>query len=217
MNLHRFRLPLLLCCRSSSTTKGFTLVELLIAIAVLGILAAIAIPSLLNVIDETKINLLAEQVRQSLKQAQQQAIWEQQTYMVRFRKTSQGLQVDYFPYEPESALQSDVSTDMPPRPSVIPEPQSWRNLNSTISPDQLIFTIPESPNNSLIFTPEGDIQFPSKVFLALGSPDNPRVNTRRCVNVLNSESGGSYFQVDKDLACDANPNLSPYLTPGPSQ
>jgi prepilin-type N-terminal cleavage/methylation domain-containing protein len=216
MNLRWFGLPLSTRCQSSSTTRGFTLVELLIAIAVLGILGAIAIPSLLNIIDETKINLLTEQIRQSLKQAQQQAISEQQTYMVRFRKTSQGLQVDYFPYEPESVLQSDVSNDMPPRPSVIPEPQTWRNLNSTISPDQLIFTMPESPNNSLIFTPEGDIQFPSKVFLALGSPDNPRVNTRRCVNVLNSESGGSYFQVDKDLACDANPNLSPFTRPAPT-
>lgn len=200
-----------------SPDSGFTVLELLIAIAILGILAAIAIPSFLNLIDEAKINLLSEQVRQSLKQAQQQAIVDGQSYAVTLRKTPQGLQVGYSPVTPESNSTPPFMSNSSVAPSPNnPEPQTWQKLNSSISPDQLIVAILDSPSNTLIFTPEGDTEFPGRVFLAMGKQENPRVNTRRCVRVLNSDSGGSYFQIDKDLACDltpntASPNTSPFL------
>lgn len=196
-----------------SSESGLTVLELLIAITILGILAAIAIPSLLNLVDEAKINLLSEQVRQSLKQAQQQAIADGQSYAVTLRKTPQGLQVGYSPVTAESNFTVPFMSNSSVAPSPNnPEPQTWQSLNSSIPPDQLIIAILDSPNNALIFTPEGDTEFPGRVFLAMGEQEKPRVNTRRCVRVLNSDSGGSYFQIDKDLACDLTPNAAPPTT-----
>jgi prepilin-type N-terminal cleavage/methylation domain-containing protein len=207
---HFFLIP----CHSSSHNKGFTLFELLIVVAILSILCAIAIPSFVNLVDETRINLLTEQVRQSLKEAQRQAILDRSYYKVTFRKTEQGLQVSYSPTDSTPVNSGNIphSNDTPF--SVPPEPQTWRKLTSSIPPNQLIFTIPDSPNNTIIFTPQGDIEFSSKVFMAMGNLQEPRVNTRRCVSIINSDSGGSYFQIDKDLACDANPNGAPFMLPG---
>lgn len=193
---------------SLSTNQGFTLLELLIAIAISGILVAIVVPSFLNLVDQTKINLLAEQIRQSLKEGQWLAISEGQSYSVYFKKTPQGLQVGYAPAaEPDS--QGIASNGTSP-----PEPESWRNLSSSIPPEQLVFTIPGPSNNKITFLPEGEIEFPSLVFIAMGTSEHPRVNTRRCISVNNSESGGSYFQVDKDLACNLSPNISPTQVDG---
>ncbi len=211
MKLHGFKLALSSARRASPSNQGFTLVELLIAIAVLGILAAIAIPSLLNLVNQTKINLLAEQIRQSLKQAQQQAISEEQSYSVTFRQMPQGLQVKYSPADSQPELQGIKSSNPPLAKSPVrSKAGTWQNLSSSIPLDQLIFSVTDLPNNTITFTPEGDIEYPTKVFLALGNQAEPRVNTRRCINVTNSESGGSYFQIDKDLACDLSPNASPY-------
>jgi type II secretory pathway pseudopilin PulG len=162
---------------------------------ILGILAAIALPSFLGVLNETKINLLAEQIRQSLKEAQLQAISEQQSYIVQFRKTHQGLQVTRYP---------DGS-----------EPQTWQNLSTSIPPTQLIFEIPESFNGTFTFMPGGDTQYPGKVFLAVGSLEQVQSSTRRCINVMNSQYGGSYFQINKDSACELNPLMAPPLQDAP--
>lgn len=190
---------------------GFTLIELLSAIAILGTLAAITVPSLLNIIDQANINLLAEQVRQSLKAAQQQAISEGYSYRVTFRHTTQGLQVNHSPVNSEEEFPGIMSSSDSPTLSANGEPQTWQNLSTNIPADQLIFSITDSPNNTITFTPEGDTEYHSKIFLAIGNLEQPKVNTRRCVNIVNSESGGSYFQLDKDLACDTAPNASPYL------
>jgi prepilin-type N-terminal cleavage/methylation domain-containing protein len=193
MKLRGLQLVLSIGRQSSPTSKGYTLVELLSVIGILGVLCAIALPSFLGILNQTKINLLAEQVRQSLKEAQLQAISEGQSYIIQFRKTNQGLQVTRYPAGSE--------------------PGTWQNLSANITPNQLLFDIPESPENGFTFTPEGDAQHPGLVFLAMGNLEQPQVNTRRCVNVMNSEYGGSYFQINKDSACHLTPNQDAMMTP----
>jgi type II secretory pathway pseudopilin PulG len=178
-----------------NSSAGYTAIELLVIIIILGILAAIAIPSFLKFLDETKINLLAEQVRQFLRDAQLQAIGDGTSYAIRFQKNDIGLQVARFPLGSE--------------------PQSWTTLSTGISADELIFAMPESPDNTLTFRPQGDAELPGRVFLALGTPEAPKTYTQRCVNVINRYLGESYFEVNKNLACDtsANDTMGPFLSP----
>ncbi|NJN58998.1 MAG: prepilin-type N-terminal cleavage/methylation domain-containing protein [Leptolyngbyaceae cyanobacterium SL_5_9] len=196
MKLHRLRVSGGSDRPSWLLNQGFTLIELLVVICVMGILAAIAIPNFVNLVDQTRVNLLSEQIRQSLKEAQQQAILEGRNQTVHFRKTNSGIQVAQSPYTTE--------------------PGEWRTLSPSIPADRLVFSIPDS-NNSLTFTPEGNIEYEAMVFVALGTDAQPRVSTRRCINVLNQRDGISYVQINQDTACEIAPNISPYLQPAPGE
>lgn len=180
---------------SQPLNQGFTLIELLVVIGVMGILAAIAIPNFINLVNQTRVNLLAEQIRQSLKEAQQQAILEGYNYTVYFRETDAGIQVAQSPY-----------------PTA---PREWKTLSPNIPAEQLIFTIPDSSNNSLTFTPNGNVEYEALVFVAMGTEEQTQVSTRRCINVLNQRNGMSYVQINQDTACEIAPNISPYLQPPP--
>lgn len=54
--------------------KGFTLIETLIIVVVMGVLTAIATPSLMSVMDSAKINQTIAEVRGTLQEGQRQAI-----------------------------------------------------------------------------------------------------------------------------------------------
>lgn len=180
---------------SQPLNQGFTLIELLVVIGVMGILAAIAIPNFISLVNQTRVNLLAEQIRQSLKEAQQRAILEGYNYTVYFRETDAGIQVAQSPY-----------------PTA---PREWKTLSPNIPAEQLIFTIPDSSNNSLTFTPNGNVEYEALVFVAMGTEEQTQVSTRRCINVLNQRNGMSYVQINQDTACEIAPNISPYLQPPP--
>jgi prepilin-type N-terminal cleavage/methylation domain-containing protein len=62
--------------------RGFTLIETLIIVAVLGVLTAIAAPSFLSFMDSVKINQTIAEVRGILQEGQRQAIRSNQPCMV---------------------------------------------------------------------------------------------------------------------------------------
>ncbi|PIG91372.1 type II secretion system protein [Gloeocapsopsis sp. IPPAS B-1203] len=65
---------------------GFTLIEILIAIFVLGILAAIAAPSWLEFVNARRLNIAQEQVYQAMRTAQSRAKQERQNWQASFRE-----------------------------------------------------------------------------------------------------------------------------------
>jgi len=74
--------------QASAQNAGFTLIELIVATVIIGILAAISAPSMLAWYNNTKVDDALNQVRGTLKQVQRKAIQKSQTCTVKIDKNN---------------------------------------------------------------------------------------------------------------------------------
>lgn len=78
-------MPLYAVRKSSS---GFTLIEMLVTLAVVGVIAAIASPNFLGLLNRNRVNEATQQVEGALKEAQRQAMRRGQQCTININTTS---------------------------------------------------------------------------------------------------------------------------------
>lgn len=76
--------------KSASARKGFTLVEILVAIAIIGIMALIFYPNIINTLETRKIEGSAREVLTTLQRAKFQAVKTKLNHRVRFEAVGEG-------------------------------------------------------------------------------------------------------------------------------
>ena len=139
-----YKLPIKLSSAKSNTplnlsqnTSGFTLIEVLVVIAMVGILSAVAAPSWLGFVARQRLNKANDTVFAALQEAQRKAKKNKISYSV--------------------SIQLDNSIDKIPQISVHPGETppsttsiSWRNIGADleIKPDQMLLFTNLNGNNS---------------------------------------------------------------------
>jgi prepilin-type N-terminal cleavage/methylation domain-containing protein len=68
------------------SSQGFTLLEILIITAIIGVLAAIAVPSWIAFFERQQLNVVNDKVYQAMRQAQSIARLEKETWQASFRE-----------------------------------------------------------------------------------------------------------------------------------
>lgn len=113
----------------SSSTAGFTLLETIIVVSIIGILSGIAAPNWFNFINRQRLNTGQSQVYQAMQQARSQAMLQKVTWQVSFRQAPVGSQ---------QVVQWSLH-----QANITPAPNSWHNLDSNIRLDDET-TLPNS-------------------------------------------------------------------------
>ena len=136
--------------RHRPARRGFTLIEVLVVVGIMGILMAVAYPSILNTMAVRNLENSSRQIQTYLQQTKLQAVDTKINHRVRFYHADGG----YWVYEMER-MQADLTTE----PSTV----SWVRVpgppRKTISPRfEVTITLPVAgPDFAIEFSPVGAV------------------------------------------------------------
>jgi prepilin-type N-terminal cleavage/methylation domain-containing protein len=122
--------------KNSSRKSGITFLELLIVIAIIGILSAVAVPSIADISPHYKLRGGSQELISALRNAQNLATTTQQNHLIRFYPSNNSY----------SLIRSISGTETIIQTNNLPSTVSFSSINLTNN--QVIFSSSGAPDNS---------------------------------------------------------------------
>ena len=116
---------------ASCSTAGFTLLELILLVTLIGIVSAIAFPNWIAFVERQRLNSAQSQVYQAMQQARSNAKRDKLTWQASFRQVI---------VDGKEVVQWSVH-----RASITPSAESWQNLEANVRLDDET-SLPNSAN-----------------------------------------------------------------------
>jgi prepilin-type N-terminal cleavage/methylation domain-containing protein len=179
--------------------QGFTLIEMMVVVIIIGVIASIAAPNFLGLLNQSRVKDALAQVEGAIKESQRQAIRQGKTCKIRFTSSGTGDNRSIVQVRPDETFTLSGGTTKIVK-------YTGCLLNNRELPNSVSLSLLNSGSGTLETidsTNEIDLAFSTK-----GNPDvqgimvieHPGTNTKKCIQIaglLGNMITGDYDQTTK--------------------